>query len=162
MTSAAITSTPQWAQNKALELLREFQLKGLVGNDWTFGWNRRKNSVALCSYRKKQISLSIHYVSLSPKKEIEDSILHEICHILAGREAGHGPRWQAMCRLYGAKPKRCSDLTTDLVPAKYKGFCPVCNNKYYAHRRLKDFDKRICVARGCLAKKMKKFVIWEK
>jgi predicted SprT family Zn-dependent metalloprotease len=151
--------TPEWASSKAIEILNDFKLKGLIDSSWTFGWNRRKNSRALCSYRKKQISLSIHYVHLSTEEEIMDDILHEISHAIAGFKAGHGILWKSVCRKVGAKPLRCSTEFVE-IESKYNGICPVCKTKYSAHRKLKDQNRRLCSKRGCSAKKTKSYIMW--
>lgn len=38
-----------------------------------------------------------------PPKGIRDTILHEIATVIAGPEAGHGPKWKAVCRRVGAR-----------------------------------------------------------
>lgn len=153
-------ATFEWTSSKAISIMNEFKHKGLIGPEWTFRWNRRKNSVALCSFRKKEISFSVYYVEASSEAEVIDSALHEVMHAICGPQAGHGPVWQAMCRKYGAKPQRCSDREIS-IPAKYNGHCPVCHTTYQAHRKLKNQDRRLCVQQGCKAKALKKYVVWQ-
>lgn len=39
--------------------------------------------------------------------EIRDTIRHELAHVLAGIEAGHGPVWKGYARRIGARPVAC-------------------------------------------------------
>ena len=39
------------------------------------------------------------------KEQIRDTVLHEIAHAIAGREAGHGPLWKVTARRIGATPR---------------------------------------------------------
>ena len=39
------------------------------------------------------------------KEQIRDTVLHEIAHAIAGREAGHGPLWKVTARRIEATPR---------------------------------------------------------
>lgn len=74
--------------------------KYLGGQGWKFAWNNRKRAFGLCSYRKKEIQLSIFLSETEPFDSVCDTILHEIAHALTPG-AGHGPAWKAVARRIG-------------------------------------------------------------
>ena len=39
------------------------------------------------------------------KEQIRDTVLHEIAHVIAGREAGHRPLWKVTAQRIGATPR---------------------------------------------------------
>src|SRR5262249_31162680 len=69
---------------------------------------------------------------------IRDTLLHEIAHALAGRDAGHGPLWKAMCRRAGAKPERLS-FEADMPAGRWQAKCGCCGVLHHKHRRPKRF-----------------------
>ena len=91
------------------ELLIEEHLSGKTsfsqGREWTFAWNNRKRAFGVCSYKHAQIQLSRVITATEEESKVEDTILHEIAHALAGPAAGHGFKWQMVARSIGATPK---------------------------------------------------------
>lgn len=83
----------------------------------------------------KKITLSRHFAVLLTEDEIRDTILHEIAHALAGRDAGHGPIWKAAVAKIGGKPERCK--VTSASPEKaVVGTCPKCDKVVAKMHRL--------------------------
>lgn len=83
----------------------------------------------------KKITFSRHFAPLLSEAEIRDTILHEIAHALAGRDAGHGPVWQAAVRKIGGKAERCK--ATKASPEKSViGTCPICHKVVAQQHRL--------------------------
>lgn len=80
------------------------------------GFNGRKLMLGLCDSHngKPRIRLSKYIVRLAPE-DIIDTIRHELAHVVAGIEAGHGSAWRAAAVGVGALPERCSrnDMMTD-------------------------------------------------
>jgi len=70
-----------------------------------------------------KVSLSEHFARLLTEAEIREAILHEIAHVKAGHEAGHGPRFVAAARSLGIKGTRCMTTTAKPVGA-WVGTCP--------------------------------------
>lgn len=118
-----------WTATERVEkLMREHGL-----SDWRFQFNRRKRAMGLCRYEAKTIELSIHFVTRNDAASVEDTILHEIAHALAGHAAGHGPRWRRVCAKIGAEPRRCGQAA---MPAgKWQATCPSCGFEYSRYRR---------------------------
>lgn len=95
-----------------------------------------------------KVTLSRHYVALLPESEVRDVILHEVAHVLAGRNANHNAHFMAMCVKVGAKPARCA--TPSARPtAPIEGRCPKCECKVSEHHRM---PRAIYIHRTCKTK----------
>lgn len=108
------------------------QTHGLTG--WSFGFNRAKRQLGVCRFAAKRIELSAHFVSANDEAAVRDTLLHEIAHALAGREAGHGPRWKAICAELGCKPERL-DHEAVMPEGRWRAKCPSCSEAFHRHRR---------------------------
>lgn len=110
--------------------------------DWRFDLDNAKRRAGACFHRRRTITLSKYYIAMNLDKpdDLRDTILHEIAHGLAGREAHHGPEWKKVCVQIGAKPERCYDSDKIAMPTRnYEATCPTCGKKFY---RLKQVSKR--------------------
>jgi predicted SprT family Zn-dependent metalloprotease len=104
-------------------------------DNWNFGFDNARRRFGRCNHTHRLIGLSAPLVSINSKDEVRDVILHEVAHALAGHSAGHGPRWQEMCRRIGAKPERCYNPDeVNTLTAKWTGTCPVCANEFSRDR----------------------------
>jgi len=127
-----------FAQYLAHDLLRVHNLP-----DWTFRFNRRRRSLGLCFYDDHRIELSLPFVTRNDEAAVRDTILHEIAHALAGRRAGHGPAWKAICLRLGAKPQRCDEEA--VMPAgRWRAICPGCGKQFHRYRRPKRNTNYAC------------------
>jgi SprT protein len=107
---------------------------GLRG--WRFGFDRAKSRFGACHWRKRLITLSAVLTEMNDEAEVEDVILHEIAHAIAGHKAGHGPAWKAAAEHIGARPERCySDSQVCSPPPRWIGVCPNCGKTTRRHRR---------------------------
>ena len=132
------------ARQLALDLV---QTHGLVG--WRFRWGRGKRALGSCNYTTKTITLSGYYVEMNEVAHVRDTILHEIAHAIAGRDAGHGARWKAVCREIGAEPTRL-DRTATMPPAPYEIVCTRCDRVVARrHRRVASKTLRRMGCRQC-------------
>jgi len=115
--------------------------------DWSFAFNRRKRALGLCLYDARRIELSRYFVIAHDQPAVRDTILHEIAHALAGRTAGHGPRWKAICCRIGATPERCAPAA--LMPdGDWRATCPHCGRHYSRHHRPRRHCNYSCRACG--------------
>lgn len=81
-------------------------------------WNARlTRSIGRATYRKMFIDLSTKLFMLLSPTQRRDTIIHEVCHLIAyhkyvtllGRRIkGHGKEWKMLMRLAGGTPKACS------------------------------------------------------
>jgi predicted SprT family Zn-dependent metalloprotease len=132
--------------DQARELARQLMAEhGL--QDWTFGFNRRKQSMGLCVYARQTIELSIHFVERdNPWNEIRDTILHEIAHALVGPGHGHDRVWKRKCTEIGARPQRCGDAK--MPEGSWKADCGGCGKCYHRHRKPKRARGWFCTECG--------------
>jgi predicted SprT family Zn-dependent metalloprotease len=128
-----LPSQPRALQTAALasELLAAHGLHG-----WSFRFNRSKVNMGICKYGLRTIELSAHFVERNSDEAILDTLLHEVAHALAGRAAGHGPLWQAMCRRVGAKAERLS-FEAVMPLGRWRAVCGGCGMLHHRHRRPK-------------------------
>ncbi len=114
--------------------------------DWTFAFNHRKRAFGLCNYSTCTIYLSAVLTELNGEAEVQDTLLHEIAHVLAGPKAGHGPVWQKVARAVGAKPKRCYSAGEVRQPSsRYLLVCSSCQASTPRHRK----PTKVYACRGC-------------
>jgi predicted SprT family Zn-dependent metalloprotease len=131
--------------NRAESLLKEY---GLYQQGWRFGFNERRNAYGLCVFRTRRIELSHRLYLLMSAEAVEDTLLHELAHALVGSGHGHDKVWKAACLRVGARPERCSALSTSLdgpaavaahlAAAKYTLTCPTCQAGHAIHRKPKN------------------------
>ena len=121
------------ARTTARQLMDEYQL-----HTWSFGFDNAKRRCGRCSYAKRLITLSRHYVELNDEREVRDTILHEIAHALTGAGVGHGPKWQATAREIGATPNRCADASVSMPRARWELVCTEGHSFGERHRRHRD------------------------
>lgn len=129
----------QNAEDMAWDLMDDHGL-----NAWSFGFDNAKRRCGRCSYTKRLITLSRHYVELNNEREVRDTILHEIAHALTGAGVGHGPRWRAMARKIGATPNRCADNTVSMPEAPWRVVCESGHDLGGRHRRALKLDMHVC------------------
>ena len=76
---------------------------GLTG--WTLAFVEAKRRLGDCHFRHRVIRISRTHALEGSEEQIRDTVLHEIAHAIAGREAGHGPLWKVTARRIGATPR---------------------------------------------------------
>lgn len=117
---------------------------GLRDEGWSFRWDRAVSRAGCCNYRSRTISLSLPIFTIEQnREEALDTILHEVAHALAGRAAGHGPRWREVAVAVGARPERCHSLATPEAPLI--GVCG-CGPRHQRVRRPPRGSRYVCRA----------------
>jgi predicted SprT family Zn-dependent metalloprotease len=111
---------------------------------WSFAFDNAKRRCGACHYHKRTITLSRYYVSMNAAPEVEDTILHEIAHAIAGSKAGHGYEWQAVARRIGARPQRCADNSVAMPKAPWKITCANGHHLGTRHRRSRNMAHYVC------------------
>ena len=97
----------------------------------------------------RAVRLSQYHIELNSEEEIEDTILHEIAHLLAGPHKHHGPKWQAIARELGTRREACS--RTAIMPSpEWRAYCR--KGEHYVgrvcHRKPTSLHERYCSACG--------------
>ena len=129
--------------------LAEVLMQEHLGDDWTFRFDRAKQRFGACRFHIKTISLSEHLTKLNDVDQVQDTILHEIAHALAGPNAGHGRKWQQQCEDIGAKPERCySSAAVEQPDPNWVGRCPGCGYTITRYR-LHEKSRRVACSTCC-------------
>lgn len=84
---------------------------------WILTFNNRKAALGLCSYTKKEVQISRHFLKLRSYEEILNTVSHEVAHALVGSKEGHGPRWVRLHKQLGGNGERCANLAPEQRPA---------------------------------------------
>lgn len=74
-------------------------------NFWSLYFSHGRRLLGKCVYRDQAIFISRHHAVNHQPEQVNDTILHEIAHALAGPKAGHGPEWKAIALRIGAAPE---------------------------------------------------------
>jgi len=94
---------------------------------WRFAWDDATMRFGCCHHTYRKITLSRTLVPLNTPERVEQTILHEIAHALAGHDAGHGPEWQRLAKSLGHSGERCHNASnTTLAPYVWEGVCAYC------------------------------------
>lgn len=91
---------------------------------WTFGFDRARARAGACNWTTRRITVSRALTPDMTDDELDQVLLHEIAHALAGHEAGHGPRWRAIARGLGYTGGRTHTLQAVRTLAPWQGRCP--------------------------------------
>lgn len=90
---------------------------------------RRMGATHFLGNKVLKITLSHHCVAVMDEDELRNTILHEIAHAIAGRDAGHGATWRTVARQVGANPTRCGSIAAGApVDHTWIAKCPQCGN----------------------------------
>lgn len=94
-----------------------------------------------------EISVSMVYIETASKKDVENLLLHEIAHVLAGVGEGHNKKWKTIAKSIGCDGER----TCFFKPASFK-YIIKCKHGCVIgrHRQLKKTI--ICRKHKCIMK----------
>ena len=163
-TPARVSSPPGVLEGRARDLLDEFGL-----HDWAFAWDRAVTAFGTTHFSTHTITLSTPLSSVNTDAHVENTLCHEIAHVLAGPDADHGPTWVMACARTNARVETCSEGTA--VAYKWEGSCPKgCGVQARRHRLTKAArEYNICEAhwaeypdtlRGLLTCTLEHLLVW--
>lgn len=113
--------------------------------DWTIALDHAKKRLGQTDYNKKRITISRHFLRgpTCGEKQIRNTVLHEMAHILVGPlNPGHGEVWKKVALKIGCDGTTCSVM--DLPDAKYVMTCPKkCFSVTYF--RKPKIENKICL-----------------
>ena len=146
-------SSKEWASVQSYKIINK------EIPEYYFQFDNAKRRAGCCSYRRKRISLSKYFVEHNSKKEVMNTILHEVAHAMAGYEAGHGPKWKAIFTKLLIKynqpldVNRCYDSKKIIMPkGKHILECDNCKIPHYRLKRMwwmKQIDENGYVSGYC-------------
>lgn len=121
------------AETMASDLMRGH---GIAARGWYFDWDRAVKRLGAAHFRTKRITLSRPLTELNDEASVRNTILHEIAHVLAGAQAGHGPQWRIQARAIGCDARAVS--TDAVLPdMPWSMVCPNCGKRSPRARRTK-------------------------
>ena len=106
---------------------------GIDAEGWTFEWDRAMKRGGAAHFNTKTITMSMHLVPRWEESQVRNIALHEIAHVLAGHDAGHGPAWRRVARMIGCTATRMH--ANETVPPKWAAFCDKHGEVGRYHRR---------------------------
>ena len=100
--------------------------------------------------------IEIHPRVLADPGQMRDTLAHEVAHVIAGIDAGHGPEWRRWARVLGHTGERCAtQVAAERVgieraprrPMRPVAKCSRCD--YTVHRRRALPRTKVYEHRGC-------------
>lgn len=140
---STLTAEPKQALFTREEILERINYALMDHDLWEWGWSAKvgsaKKQLGSCNYRTKTICISLPLANITGEEGLDDTILHEVAHALAGSQAGHGPLWKAVCREIGANPNRTAKLNPVQLAETYKweSRCAICESHGDGRKRRK-------------------------
>ncbi|MBF4608060.1 SprT-like domain-containing protein [Curtobacterium sp. VKM Ac-1393] len=100
---------------------------------WAFAFDHAKTRAGQCDFARKRITVSRHLAARFSDHDVEQVLLHEVAHALAGARAGHGPKWKRTAAAIGYTGSRLHDgpIASELAP--WIGTCPA-GHEHFRYR----------------------------
>lgn len=111
------------------------QQHGLAQAGWCFRFLDSVHLAGCCHFATRSICVSVHLVEDTRHDlcVVDNVVLHEIAHALAGCEAGHGPTWREVALRIGNDGKPFCNLDVWHPPFA----CRNCGAAYICVHRLR-------------------------
>lgn len=134
------------------DLIRKYENTNNLEVGWKFGFDLAPSRAGVCRHKEKQITLSVTYCQKATKKEIVNTILHEISHAIVGPNHGHDAVWKEAARRIGCTTERCHRVKH--TAARWRGDCGC--GKQWTRQRLSK------AARSGLCPSCKNRIVWRR
>lgn len=118
------------------------QAHGLIR--YSFGFDRAVRRAGQCDYQNRRITLSRHFVNSTGIEQVQQVLLHEIAHALAGQEAGHGKAWKQVATDIGYRHEKLDGTEVAKSTAKYVGVCPGAHEHYRMRKPTRVLSCKLC------------------
>ncbi len=136
----------QGAETRVKAMANElFQAHGLIR--YSFGFDRAVRRAGQCDYQARRITLSKHFVVTSSIEQVQQVLLHEIAHALAGQQAGHGKIWKQKATEIGYRHEKLDGKEVAKNSAKYVGLCPGSHEHYRMRKPTRALSCKLCSPR---------------
>ncbi|WP_144711511.1 SprT-like domain-containing protein [Curtobacterium pusillum] len=105
----------------------------LGDGSWSFAFDHAKTRAGQCDFARHRITVSRHLAVRFSDDDVDQVLLHEIAHALAGSRAGHGPTWRRTAAAIGYTGSRLYDgpVASELAP--WVGTCPA-GHEHFRYR----------------------------
>jgi predicted SprT family Zn-dependent metalloprotease len=101
-------------------------------------WNRRlRTALGRADFSARTIELNPTLLDRHPA-ELLPTLVHELCHLIAGARAAHGARWREAMLALGARPEACHRLDVSDLTARRRVWiwtCTRCGESYSRRSR---------------------------
>ena len=139
MTATAVKA-PQFTKADIINRVSQTLSKhGLDSLGWKAEVGSAKKVAGSCNYAKKAIRISLHLANLLGEESLNDTILHEVAHAIAGPGTGHGPVWKKICKDIGGKPNRVAVVPSEVLEYTWEFRCPNCSFSGKRNRRVRGY-----------------------
>ncbi len=102
-------------------------------------WNRRlRTALGRAHFAVRTIELNPTLLDRHPE-ELLPTLVHELCHLIAGARAAHGPRWREAMTSLGVRPEACHRLDVSDLKVRRRVWiwrCSGCGESYRRRSRL--------------------------
>ena len=124
-------------------LKKYFKKYNLNDIGWTYGFNNNKRRGGVTKYTSKTIYISNYYIfsETTTKKDIKNTILHEIAHALSPIGSHHNHIWKRKALEIGCNGERC--LRQGFMKDKDFKYIYKCSQgcQYKRHRTTKKWKE---------------------
>jgi SprT-like protein len=101
-------------------------------------WNRRlRTALGRAHFSARTIELNPTLLDRHPE-ELLPTLVHELCHLIAGARAAHGPRWREAMLAFGLTPEACHRLDVSDLAVRRRVWlwsCTSCGESYRRRSR---------------------------
>jgi hypothetical protein len=125
---------------------------------WTFAFDHARTRAGQCDFGRRRITVSRHIVTRVSDDDVDQVLLHEVAHALAGPRAGHGPVWRRTAADIGYTGSRLYDgpVASELAP--WVGTCPAGHE----HFRYRTPTRPLACARCARRFDGRNLITWER
>jgi predicted SprT family Zn-dependent metalloprotease len=105
---------------------------------------RLRTAAGRADFANRTIELNPRLLDRHPE-ELLPTLVHELCHLVAGVRAGHGAKWRDAMLALGARPEACHRLDVAGLAVRRRTWtwrCPGCGEIY--HRRHRKAHRYAC------------------
>lgn len=131
-------------EDRVIEMYNKHHDKYIKDKVIKFKFNNNKSRAGVCYFSPSlEIQLSRHYINAETTTldDINNTILHELAHGIAGHDAGHGIKWKRIAKSIGCNGNTCTSLFIKKKDFKHVITCGLgCS----IHRHRKTSKLRIC------------------
>lgn len=114
-------------EKKIVEQIASDKIAEHLSSAWSFKFNSTKRAVGQCCYATCTIFVSRIYLEQLTEESLNDIIIHEIAHALAGHAAGHGAEWKAVCKQLGLENPASTITVIKAARGPWSAMCNKCN-----------------------------------
>jgi predicted SprT family Zn-dependent metalloprotease len=95
--------------------------------------NRLRRDAARSYPDRNLVVINAEYAAANASvyRHVRETVAHEIAHIAAGYDVGHGPRWASLMRRAGEDPDVGTGGTEHNSPPHYAHVCAICGDALF-------------------------------